>query len=172
MNELSPVDRRRRRTRDAIHGAFVELATSRRYDDFGVAELIATAGIGKSTFYEHYKGKDDVLRALMDGMLAELADATAGRVAADRLKGLAEHFWENRRLGKSVFGGALAPAIRRRLAELTETALQQNGSADDRAARMRAAYAAAGQVGLLSAWFAGEISGDPESIAKTLCGFR
>ena len=109
------VDRRQHRTREAIRKAFFKLVTSRRYDEFTVAELIETAGIGKSTFYEHYKSKDDVLRALMDNMLTELAAAAAGTAEPERLRGLLAHFWDNRRLGKAVFGPQLGPPIRRRL---------------------------------------------------------
>ena len=109
------VDRRQQRTRDAIRRAFIALATNRRYEDFGVSELVAEANIGRSTFYEHYRGKDDVLHALMDHMLTELADAADGTVSAEKLTGLLKHFWDNRRLGKVVFGPQLGPTVRRRL---------------------------------------------------------
>src|SRR5215213_6607599 len=135
MNEPDPIDRRQQRTRAAIRNAFVSLATSRRYDDFSVRDLIDAAGIGKSTFYEHYRSKDDVLHTLMDGMLADLADAATGIASTDRLRGLIAHFWENRRLGKAVFGPPLAPTVRRRLAELIEQRRRGN--------RVHAAYAAA-----------------------------
>src|SRR5690349_5121391 len=73
-------DRRQQRTRDAIRRAFIALADKRRYEDFSVADLVAEANIGRSTFYEHYRSKDDVLRTLMDGMLAELADASNRKI--------------------------------------------------------------------------------------------
>ena len=155
-------DRRQRRTRDALRRAFITLAANRRYEDFGVGDLIAEANIGRSTFYEHYRSKDDLLRALMDGMLAELADAAGGAVAADKLTGLLRHFWENRRLGKIVFGPQLGPIVRRRLAALLveRTALDKT----------RAAFVAAGQIGLLHSWLTGEVSTEPEAVATILVG--
>ena len=160
MPGTDTIDRRQKRTRDAIRQAFISLATNRRYDDFSVRDLIEQADIGRSTFYEHYRGKDDVLRALMDGMLTELADATSGAVPEEKLGGLIAHFWGNRRLGKAVFGPQLAPAVRRRLAELIE---DRTG-----ATRVRATLLAAGQVGLLSAWLSGEVSAAPEEVAAAL----
>ena len=156
------IDRRQQRTREAIRRAFIALATSRRYDDFSVGELIAEAGIGRSTFYEHYRSKDEVLRVLMDGMLGALAEASDGTLPTEKLQGLVAHFWENRRLGKAVFGPPLVPAVRRRLAELIE----QRTKAD----RLRAAYLAAAQIGLLYSWLSGEVSADCDEVAAVLAG--
>jgi AcrR family transcriptional regulator len=162
MADPGIIDRRQKRTREAIRQAFISLATNRRYDDFSVRDLIEQAGIGRSTFYEHYRSKDDVLRALMDGMLTELADASGGSVSSKRLCGLLSHFWGNRRLGKVVFGPPLGPTVRRRLADLIEQRTN--------AGRARATFLAAGQIGLLHAWLTGEISADPEAIAPVLAG--
>lgn len=154
------IDRRQHRTREAIRNAFITLATTRRYEDFSVGDLVAQANIGRSTFYEHYRSKDDVLRALMDGMLTELADAAGGLVPSEKLSGLLAHFWGNRRLGKIVFGVALGPAVRRRLADLIEQRTD--------AGKAQATFLAAGQVGLLQAWLQGEVSGEPLAIAAIL----
>ena len=162
MSDADLIDRRQQRTREAIRRAFIALATSRRYDDFSVGELIDKAGIGRSTFYEHYRNKDEVLRVLMDGMLAELAAASGGAVPVDRLSRLTAHFWDNRRLGKAVFGQPLVPAVRRRLAELIEQRTK--------AGRLRAAFLAAGQTGLLYSWLSGEVSANPTEMAAALLG--
>jgi AcrR family transcriptional regulator len=160
MSEPQALDRRQLRTRDAIRRAFMGLATNRRYDDFSVTDLITEAGIGRSTFYEHYRSKDEVLRALMDRMLGELAESTAGRVPQEKLRGLVSHFWDNRRLGKSVFGPQLGPAVRRRLTELI---VERTG-----AGKARAAYLASGTIGLLFAWLTGEVAANPDEIAAIL----
>ena len=170
MNELSTIDRRRQRTRDAIRKAFIDLAFNRRYDEFSTADLIATANIGKSTFYEHYKGKDDVLRSLMEGMLGELARAATGQLDPAKLRFLLAHFWDNRRLGKSVFGPPLVQPIRRRLAELIEEALCEQSRMTGRARRATSLYMAAGQIGLLNAWLSGELSADLDEIVAALAG--
>ena len=162
------IDRRQQRTRDAIREAFVTLATSRRYDEFTVAELIDLAGIGKSTFYEHYKGKDDLLRTMMDGMLTELAAAAAGTIERAKLRGLVAHFWDNRRLGKAVFGPQMGPTIRRRLAELIERALDDQTPISRGAKRASASYIAGGQVGLLHAWLSGEFSANLDDVVAAL----
>ena len=57
-------DRRIERTREALEGAFIRLILEgRRYDRITIAGLIARAGVGRSTFYEHYRNKDELLAA-------------------------------------------------------------------------------------------------------------
>jgi AcrR family transcriptional regulator len=170
MNELTTIDRRRQRTRDAIRKAFIDLAIHRWYHEFSTAELIATANIGKSTFYEHYRSKDDVLRSLMEGMLGELARAATGQLDPARLRFLVAHFWDNRRLGKSVFGPPLVQAIRRRLAELIEETLCEQPGLTGRTRRATSLYMAAGQIGLLNAWLSGELSVDLDDVVAALAG--
>ncbi|WP_433492991.1 TetR/AcrR family transcriptional regulator [Nocardia grenadensis] len=54
-------DRRVRRTRDALHRALIELMMQRPYDRITVSDVIARADVGRSTFYAHYRDKDELL---------------------------------------------------------------------------------------------------------------
>lgn len=54
-------DRRVRRTRDALHRALIELMIERGYERVTVSDIIARADVGRSTFYAHYRDKDDLL---------------------------------------------------------------------------------------------------------------
>ena len=165
------MDRRQERTRKAIRMAFMALVAERRYETITVADIAGEANIGKSTFYEHYRSKDDMLNAMMEGMLNELAGSVTPKCDRDRLRGLMDHFWGNRRLGRVVFGTPLAHPVRRRLASLMERHLAGTArtEAASRQVRIRAAQLAAGHVGLLNAWLSGEIPADPDMIVGALC---
>lgn len=164
-------DRRIDRTRKAIRTGFMTLLAERRYEAISVADIAAQADIGKSTFYEHFRSKDDLLNAMMEGMLDELATSVTCRCDSKRLSGLIDHFWSNRRLGKIVFGAPLGHPVRRRLASLMEKHLA--GSSDCQSApkvlRAKAAHLAAGHIGLLHAWLSGELSADRDAIVDVLC---
>jgi AcrR family transcriptional regulator len=54
-------DRRVLRTRDTLGDALVELMHEKPFDDITVQEVLDRAGVGRSTFYAHYKDKDDLL---------------------------------------------------------------------------------------------------------------
>lgn len=58
---MSTSDRRVRRTRETLHRALIELMMERAYDRISVSDVIARANIGRSTFYAHYRDKDDLL---------------------------------------------------------------------------------------------------------------
>jgi AcrR family transcriptional regulator len=54
------VDRRVRRTRDALGDALLALIQEQPFDAITVQEVLDRAGIGRSTFYAHYRDKDDL----------------------------------------------------------------------------------------------------------------
>lgn len=58
------MDRRQRKTRQAVYKAFTELLEKRPYSDITVQEIIDAADIGRSTFYSHFETKDGLLKAL------------------------------------------------------------------------------------------------------------
>src|SRR4249919_346456 len=72
--DAAPVDRRVARTRQALLQAFVALMFERNYRTISVADIAQRADVGRSTFYEHFGGKDEILLKSMEWMFATLAD--------------------------------------------------------------------------------------------------
>ncbi|WP_281179490.1 TetR/AcrR family transcriptional regulator [Nocardia inohanensis] len=50
-----------RRTRLALHQALIELMSAGPYERITVQDIIDRADVGRSTFYAHYRDKDDLL---------------------------------------------------------------------------------------------------------------
>ena len=80
-------DRRVKRTTRALIQALVELSIDQGYSAITVQDLLDRADVGRSTFYAHYRGKDDlVLRSferLLEGLDRQMG-AAPGRLAPVR----------------------------------------------------------------------------------------
>ena len=55
------VDRRIRRTQKSLHEALISLVLEKNYDSITVQEILDRADVGRSTFYAHFDGKDELL---------------------------------------------------------------------------------------------------------------
>ena len=69
------MDRRQRKTRDAIFNAFIQLLSKKNYNNITVAEIIELADVGRATFYAHFETKDFLLKALCEELFVHLFDA-------------------------------------------------------------------------------------------------
>jgi AcrR family transcriptional regulator len=54
------IDRRVRRTRDALGDALITLMKEKPFETIMVQQVLDRAGVGRSTFYAHYRDKDDL----------------------------------------------------------------------------------------------------------------
>jgi AcrR family transcriptional regulator len=76
-------DRRTGRTRTLLENAHVDVILKRGYEAMTVQDICDAANVGRSTFYAHYKGKDDLRRSSFEHLRKLLTDRQAsarGRV--------------------------------------------------------------------------------------------
>lgn len=72
------MDRRQRKTRDAIFRAFIGLLSEKRYHQITVGDILSRADIGRATFYAHFETKDYLLRALCRELFTHVFEAEEG----------------------------------------------------------------------------------------------
>src|SRR5262245_43898475 len=83
------IDRRVARTRALLHEALLSLIAEKRYETITVEEICARVNTGRSTFYAHYTGKDDLMRSGFKQLRAAIQEKTGTAPGAFQDRGLA-----------------------------------------------------------------------------------
>lgn len=137
------MDRRAARTRRSLHGALMTLILRKGYAEITVQNIIDEADIGRSTFYAHYTGKEDLLRSGFEMLRAELTGvrraARAGTEGSQRKPlgfslAMFEHAAGYADIYRALVGGrgglVAINEIRRVLSDMVKEEL--SGARDDR----------------------------------------
>ena len=68
------MDKREEKTLNAVYEALRLELGNKEYQDISVSDLLTTAHISRSTFYSHFKSKEDVYYAVIESELERLSD--------------------------------------------------------------------------------------------------
>jgi AcrR family transcriptional regulator len=111
------VDRRTRRSRQALHEALVALTLERGWDRVTVQAVCDHARVGRSTFYLHFADKEDALVGGLEHVRDDLRKQPRSAVFGF-VRGLLDHADESRRLFRAVIGKRSGLAVQRRFREI------------------------------------------------------
>ena len=166
-------DRRILRTRDALGDALVALMREKRFHQITVQQVLNRAGVGRSTFYAHYRDKDDLFLSDVEDFFEQCARALQRQDASPkRLLPVREFFTHMRdvrefyaalvKSGKLNDVQALARGI---FARSIEERLQLAGVKIDPQRRSAQAHALAGSFfSLLDWWIDKGMKPDPNEM--------
>ena len=160
-------DRRVARTRQALLIAFRELVFANGYENVTVLEIVARANVGRSTFYEHFTGKDEILRASMSPFLGVFAACVLAEAPPEPLVPVLDHLWSNRRLTDAIFTGPPRAILARALAQMIEAGLEEMAGQGRMAIppRLAGIQLAEAQLALVEAWMRGKAHCAPVKLA-------
>lgn len=163
-------DRRVTRTRKALVEAFGHLVQHRRTGPIRVAEIVAQARLGRSTFYDHYSSAEEISLEALSRPFATLADAAAGKGDPAALTALLAHFWENRQRAREMFGsGRMREKAARLLAGMVAERLEQAGVQPGIPLPLASFQLAEAALAPVLAWMRGEAAATPDALARSLC---
>lgn len=170
-------DRRLRRTHQSLVNALVARIQAHGYDAVTVSDVLNDADVGRSTFYTHYRNKDDLLLTSISGPFGILADGFAATIRGDaddpKLESILEHFEENRLLFRCLMTGAAGQLMAARgtvlYGEMIETRLTDYCKVYDCRPTVSlsviAQCLAAAHLAVLRAWLIDGASGSPATFA-------
>jgi AcrR family transcriptional regulator len=170
-------DRRTRRTRQLLGHAFVDLMTEKRYDSITVQDIIDRADIGRSTFYAHYRDKEDLFVREFESQLADLGHqiepGSAGEMPLVPSLGLFRHVRDHHQLYRALARGRGLEVIQKtsqgylsRTVEERLEALASEGQIADVPRPVVAAYLAGSLLSLLQWWLDNDMPHTPEQMGE------
>jgi AcrR family transcriptional regulator len=121
------IDRRVGRTTKTLHHALISLILKKNYEAITIQEICDAANVGRSTFYAHYTGKDDLHQRGIENLRKVLTDPEShALVDQGDIRGwslsfsrtLFEHAHDRKDLFRALAGsrgGAVALAAIRRI---------------------------------------------------------
>ena len=68
------MDRRQRKTREAIFKAFISLLSKNNITKITVSDIIEAADVGRATFYAHFETKDFLVKELCEELFCHIFD--------------------------------------------------------------------------------------------------
>lgn len=146
--------------RESILSVFRGMVLSHPYDDITVSDIVAEAGVARSTFYDHYPDKRAVLLASMAHLLNTLANCAAGRCNRAEIELLVTHLWDNRSIGRRIFTSNAA----RPIVDALAASIQQQTEYS----RLASSAIAHGYIGALTSWFSREINASRDEVVDWL----
>lgn len=158
-------DRRVRKTRSAILQAFSKLALTQPYETIKVADIAEAADVGRSTFYEHFSGRDAAHLEALKGPLSIMAGAADETPDIGMITRMIGHYWEYRALARNTFAGPHRVRVLALLTEMIEGKLPETMERR----RLVARQLAEGQAGLVRAWVSGELQASAADLAEAIC---
>lgn len=170
MNCPTIIRKRSEKTRGDIMSAFTRLVFTNGFENVSVVDVVASAGVARSTFYEHFSGKEDLLRASMSQFLAVMAECVPSDPMPAELTRVLDHMWENRRLTDAVFSGAPRVLLARALGDMIETHLRDINLGEPLALsyRLAAIHLAEAQLALVENWLRGRAYCESAELAQAL----
>ena len=128
-------DRRSQRTRRLLSEALVQLILEKDYNAITVSDIIERANVGRSTFYAHYRNKDDLFLGELDRVIEVLSQRIPDQEELPYFPslGLLRHVGEEYELYKALVWtpgiDLLVKHLQKSLSQRVERGLEKSGRA-------------------------------------------
>jgi len=144
--------------RSRLLEAFNDLILARTQGRPALGEVIDKAQVARSTLYDHFGGRDDLLLEAIKTPLKALADIGAGNGEPEALVAMLEHFRSRRQDALDLITGPLRSRINRNLAVMMS---ERDARLDEKSA----IHIADLLFGFIRLWLAGETAYSAETLA-------
>ena len=167
------MDRRALQTRNKLGDALIALMQEKCFEEITVQDVLDRAGVGRATFYVHYRDKNDLFLSDVEDFLELMSTALHRQNASPRRLLPVEEFFAHVREVRDFYAALVRSGkvndvlalIRGFFARSIEHRLQTTGLEIDSTRRSAHAYALAGSfLSLLEWWIDKGMKADPREM--------
>ncbi len=107
------MDKRVIKTKQDIKNGFLNLLKIKNYNDITIENILKESNVARSTFYEHFKSKEDILSSLSEDIFTHITsinlekelhhDFSSKNNFKDLLLHMFYHFYEDKEILKIIF---------------------------------------------------------------------
>ena len=175
MNDKN--DRRSQRTRQLISDAFVELLLEKGYEAMSIRDVIERANVGRSTFYSHFKDKEELFVSQLDRLL----EALSRHLPQEHVEqnpffpslGLFQHIQEQQKLFRALSWTSgvdiLTKHLQKSMSEKIEEKLKSSGQAYEIPVPVMANFLAGSFLTLVKWWLDNKMPYSPGEMDVMYC---
>jgi AcrR family transcriptional regulator len=166
-------DRRILRTRDALGDALITLMHEKSFDEITVQQVLDRAGVGRSTFYVHYRDKDDLFFSDVEDFFERCSTALKRQGASPKRLAPVQEFFAHVRDAREFYAALVSSGKvndvlalgRGFFARSIEERLQLAGMEIEPVRQSAQAHALAGSLfSLLDWWINRGMKADPQEM--------
>ncbi|HEX6681677.1 MAG TPA: TetR/AcrR family transcriptional regulator [Candidatus Limnocylindrales bacterium] len=156
--EAEKLDRRVRRTRGLLRSALLAAILEKGYERVTVQDIIDRADVGRSTFYAHFRDKEDLLHYGLEELRTAFDAAAKDPGRSPTLK-VFEHFYASREVWRAMVGRRGSETfiryLHRLLTDLLRSHLQTRVGQEETRVPLEALveFAASTLIGLGNRWW-------------------
>lgn len=176
-------DPRAAQTRESIHAAVGRLLVAGKLSAISVVDIAHEAGIGRSTFYAHYRTIDDLALDIVTSALARISDEGERariqhhgpqiQITRSTQRAIVDHAEKHRALYLAAFRlsakGQLYVEILEAVTAITKRSMTRAVAIPDGVRTdLLAPYLATATVGMLTSWLSGHIDASKEEVVDHL----
>jgi AcrR family transcriptional regulator len=167
---MSALTRQQEKTRAAIRAAFVSLLFERNYPSVTMANVADRANVGRSTLYEHFRTKLDLLKDSATVPFSGMAGLVDDAATTGGLINLLHHFRENHALARVLVHMPARAGLDTVLSQLIEQRLTvlAGGQSALIPLPLAARQIAAAQFALLEPWVLAQVAIRPDILGEAL----
>jgi len=104
-------DRRVQRTRKTLHQALMSLVVEKPYDAITVQEVLDRADIGRSTFYTHFRDKDELLMSGVRELHTTLSNAQSATKGPESILAFSRAMFEHAQQFRKVYHALVTTSV-------------------------------------------------------------